>query len=281
MNLIERPREMQECSLKLRREGRRIGLVPTMGFLHEGHAALIRRARTLADWCVVSVFVNPTQFGPHEDFTAYPRDPQRDAELCRACGADALFRPAAADMYAADHSVYVDERDLSAGLCGAFRPGHFRGVLTVVAKLFNLVQPDVAVFGQKDAQQARLIQRLVRDLNFPVHVVIEPTVREPDGLALSSRNAYLNADERRRALSLSQALRRAEALVREGERDAERLKAAMRPILEAAAPTEIQYLEIVNYQTLRPTPQVAGPTLIAVAVKFGKTRLIDNVIVGR
>ena len=272
---------MQAHSLGLRREGKRIGLVPTMGSLHEGHLALVRRARALSDAVTVSLFVNPTQFGPSEDFNSYPRDLPRDTDLCRAAGVDALFTPSAQEMYAANHSVWVDEQELAAGLCGAVRPGHFRGVLTVVAKLFNIVLPDVAVFGQKDAQQARLIQQMVRDLNYPVNVVVAPTVREADGLAVSSRNVYLSPDERRRASSLQRALALAEQMVRDGQRETEQIRKSIRTVIQGADPTEIQYIEVVSYETLKPVRAVSGPTLIAVAVRFGGTRLIDNTIVGR
>jgi len=205
----------------------------------------------------------------------------RDTERCRGAGVDALFAPAAEDMYAANYSVYLDERELSVGLCGASRPGHFRGVLTVVAKLFNIVQPDVAVFGQKDAQQARLIQQMARDLNFAVNVVVAPTLREADGLAMSSRNVYLSPDERKRATCLYRALCLAEQMVRDGQRDPDQLRAAMGSVIAAAEPTELQYIDVVSYQTLKPVRMVSGPTLIALAVKFGRTRLIDNTIVGR
>jgi pantoate--beta-alanine ligase len=225
--------------------------------------------------------VNPSQFGPAEDFGSYPRDLDRDVGMCEASGVDFVFAPTAQDMYGAGQTVHVEEQDLAAGLCGGLRPGHFRGVLTVVAKLFNIVLPDVAVFGQKDAQQARLIQQMARDLNFPVNVVIAPTVREPDGLAMSSRNVYLSPDERRRATSLYRALRLAEEMVKSGRADAGQIRLAMRAVIDESQPTEVQYIDVVSYQTLKPVTSVSAPALIAVAVKFGNTRLIDNTIVGR
>jgi pantoate--beta-alanine ligase len=258
------------------RQTARIGLVPTMGALHAGHLSLMRLAREKADRLVVSIFVNPLQFGPKEDFALYPRDFDRDAEMCRSAGADAIFHPSVEEMYQGGHSVYVDENNLANGLCGAARPGHFRGVLTVVAKLLNVVRPDVAVFGQKDAQQVRLIEQMASDLSYGVDIVVAPTLREPDGLAMSSRNMYLAPDERARAACLSQALRSAVQLVQEGQREAAFLKAAVRAVIEAAGPGEVEYVEIVAWDTLQPVAQVAHKCLVAVAVRFGRARLIDN-----
>jgi pantoate--beta-alanine ligase len=278
---IPSPAEMQRLALDARRAGRRIGLVPTMGCLHEGHASLIRMARPQCDFLVVSVFVNPTQFGPHEDFARYPRTLEADARLCEREGADGLFCPATAEMYAPDHSVFVDETSLSDGLCGRSRPGHFRGVATVVAKLFNIVLPDVAVFGQKDAQQVRVIEQLVRDLNFAVRIVVAPTVREPDGLAMSSRNVYLSPDERTRAADISRVIRAVQARFAAGERDAAQLRAIVEDGLrEGAPPVAIDYVEIVDYATLKPVGTVEREALLAVAVRVGATRLIDNVRLG-
>ena len=269
---------MQALALRMRHEGRRIALAPTMGYLHEGHASLMRRARTAGDVLVVSLFVNPTQFGPGEDFERYPRDLERDSTLCRAEGVDILFCPSARDMYAPNHSVYVEETRLSAGLCGAARPGHFRGVATVVAKLLNIVQPHVAVFGQKDFQQARVIAQMVRDLNFPVEIVIAPTVREADGLAMSSRNAYLSAEERAEAPRISAALRLAEAKFAQGERDTAVLRATARAVIEASPILRIEYLEVVDPADLRPLHRLEDRALVAVAVRAGTTRLIDNAL---
>jgi len=279
MKTITSVRAAQQAASALRREGRRIGLVPTMGALHAGHAALLRRARPLCDTLVVSVFVNPTQFGPTEDLAAYPRTPEHDAAVCAAAGADWLFCPSADEMYPPGHSVFVGEEQLSTGLCGATRPGHFRGVLTVVAKLFHIVQPDVAVFGQKDAQQARLIEQMARDLNFPVAIVVAPTVREADGLAMSSRNAYLSPAERQRATCLYQSLCLAERMYREGTRDAAAICAAMRRLIEATPNARIEYVAVVDHGTLKPVATIAAPALIAVCVRLGRTRLIDNTIV--
>jgi pantoate--beta-alanine ligase len=269
--------EMRDFSREARREGRRIGFVPTMGFLHEGHLSLVRRAKGLSDVVVVSIFVNPIQFGPGEDFERYPRDLPRDAEMCRSAGADVLFCPEAGEMYASDHSVYVEETALSGGLCGRCRPGHFRGVTTVVAKLFHIVQPDVALFGQKDAQQARVVERMVRDLNFPVAIVVEPTAREADGVAMSSRNAYLTASERARAAALNRALDAGERLFRGGVRDAARIRDCVRGEVERGAlPDAVEYVDVVDEATLQPVSEIRGRALAAVAVRVGRTRLIDN-----
>lgn len=278
MKRIRSPAAMQALALRLRRKGVSIGFVPTMGCLHAGHMSLVARARSAADVVVVSIFVNPLQFGPREDFRRYPRTPARDAAMCRRAGVDILFCPDAADMYAPDHSVYVDETRVSEGLCGASRPRHFRGVTTVVAKLLNVVQPDLAVFGGKDAQQARVIERMVRDLNMPVKILVAPTVREPDGLAMSSRNAYLSPDERRRAADIHGALEMARRMTKEGERDAARVRRAVARRLRKGSPSmAIDYVAIVDYDSLEIVGRMNRDTLLAVAVRLGKTRLIDNV----
>ena len=276
MNIITSLEDMQKTALALRRAGKRIGLVPTMGFLHEGHLALVKLARRQADVVILSIFVNPTQFGPNEDFSRYPRNFERDAALCATAGVDINLNPAPEAMYPPRYSVHVEENVLAKGLCGASRPGHFRGVLTVVAKLFNLTLPDVAVFGQKDAQQARLIQQMTRDLNFPVAIVLAPIIREADGLAISSRNMYLSPTERREALGLSRALKHARRLYRKGERDAQRIIAAIKTIIEPVPSARIDYIEIVNSDLLQPVKAINEPILIALAVRIGKTRLIDN-----
>lgn len=249
-----------------------------MGYLHAGHRSLIEIARSRADVVVVSIFVNPIQFGPNEDFGRYPRDFTRDEKICAEAGADAVFYPDPGSMYAPDHSVYVDETRLGNGLCGASRPGHFRGVTTVVAKLFNLVQPDFAVFGEKDAQQLRVIRRMVRDLAFPVEIVAGPTVRETDGLAMSSRNAMLKPDERQQAPCLRRALEEAVRLNKAGERRAAHVKAAMLAIIACAPLAVVDYIAIVDDDSMEPVEVIDGRTLIALAVRFPSARLIDNVV---
>lgn len=270
--------EMASWSIQSRLGGRRIGLVPTMGYLHEGHLSLVKLARRQSDAVVLSIFVNPTQFLPGEDADVYPRDFKRDEALCREAGVDVIFHPDAAGMYAADHSVMVDETRLSTGLCGASRPGHFRGVATVVAKLFNIVLPDVAVFGQKDAQQVRVIQRMVRDLNFPVKVVVGPIVREPDGLAMSSRNKYLSPGERKDALCLRRALDHAEGLFARGERDAAAIRTGMLGLIAGTPSAVVDYIAIVDDETLAPLCMIGSRALVVMAVRVGSTRLIDNTV---
>lgn len=269
---------MQNAALALRAAGRRIGVVPTMGCLHEGHASLIRLARARSDVTIVTLFVNPAQFGPGEDFERYPRPFEHDVALCEAGGTDILFAPEPGSVYAPDASVRIDEARLSRGLCGATRPGHFRGVCTVVAKLFNLTQPQVAVFGEKDAQQLRVLRRMVRDLDIPVEIVAGPTVREPDGLAMSSRNRYLSADERAQALCLRRALDEAARRAAAGERDAGRLRAAMAAEVGRAPLARVDYIELVDDETLEPVATLARPVLAALAVFVGRTRLIDNAV---
>ncbi len=261
---------------------RPVALVPTMGALHAGHLALISQARRAVGakgLVAVSIFVNPLQFGPAEDLSRYPRPLRRDLALCRTNGVDLVFHPGAEDMYAAGQSIAVSETLLSAGLCGHSRPGHFSGVCTVVAKLFNLVRPEVAVFGRKDYQQLAIIRRMVRDLNFPVRIVPAETVREPDGLAMSSRNMYLPPDERAQAPVLRRALLLAAEKVKAGERDAGRLRDAVIETLAGAPLAQVDYAEIVDEETLQPVRRIEQPTLIALAVFFGRTRLIDNLVV--
>jgi len=265
---------------ELRRElaGREhVGLVPTMGYLHEGHLSLIRRARAECATVVVSLFVNPKQFGEGEDLEGYPRDEARDAALAEDCGADLLFAPSHDEVYPDGFSTTVEVTGPTDALCGGARPGHFAGVTTVVTKLFNMVAPEVAYFGQKDAQQALVIRKLVRDLDMPVHVEVCPTVREPDGLALSSRNAYLSESERERALGLSRALRAAEAAVADGRVAANDVLAAAREQLHQAG-IEPEYLELRSAEDLAPVERVNGSTLLAVAAQVGRARLIDNTI---
>lgn len=278
MNIIRQPVDMQQWALTQRRAGRRIGFVPTMGYLHEGHLSLVRLARERADLVVVSIFVNPTQFGPNEDFAHYPRDWGRDERLCRDAGVDVIFAPAADAMYAHDASLVVHETRLASGLCGASRPGHFDGVCTVVAKLFNLVQPDCAVFGEKDAQQLRIIRRMTRDLQFPVEIVSGPIVREADGLAMSSRNARLTPEERTEALCLRRALDAVERAFAGGERDADALRKLARNIIEQAPRARVDYVEVVDDESLDPVVLIERPALCALAVLFPSARLIDNTV---
>ncbi len=278
MVIISTPAAMQQYALEQKRAGRIIGFVPTMGFLHEGHLSLMRIAREKCDILVASIFVNPTQFGPNEDLDAYPRDFERDEALCGQEGVDVVFYPEPGSMYAVDASVWVDESTLSAVLCGASRPGHFRGVCTVVAKLFNIVQPDLAVFGEKDAQQLRIIERMVRDLNFPVEIIRGPIVREPDGLAMSSRNKYLTDAQRQSALCLRRSLALAQTLVDEGERDVSKIKQSMQELIEREPEAEIDYIELMNDETLTALDRVEAANLAALAVRIGQTRLIDNAV---
>lgn len=264
--------------MEQRAAGRRIGCVPTMGCLHEGHLSLVRQVQALAEQVVLTIFVNPAQFGPNEDFSRYPRTVDRDLDLCRTAGVNAVFLPQAADMYAADHSVYVVEERLGSSLCGAARPGHFRGVCTIVAKLFNLALPHVAIFGQKDYQQAAIIRRMVRDLHFPVEIVVAPIVREADGLALSSRNRYLSADERQRALGLSRALRLAQAACSAGETDAAPLCQRLRDTLAGTYGLRVDYVSAVDGETLNPAERLQPGVVIVLAAFAGNTRLIDNTV---
>lgn len=281
MKIIHTSAEMQETAAALRRAGRRIGFVPTMGCLHDGHLSLVRLARQHADVVVLSLFVNPTQFGPQEDFNKYPRDFARDEALCRTAGVDILFHPATGDMYPDGHSTFVEETTLSRGLCGATRPGHFRGVTTVVARLFNIVLPDIAVFGEKDAQQLRVIRRMTRDMAFGIQIIPGPTMREPDGLAMSSRNQYLSPQERAQALVLKRALDKAVELHAAGERSAAVILTAMRAVLSSAPLAKVDYVELVDDETLERVTVIEQPALVALAVFVGKTRLIDNVVLGQ
>jgi len=279
MKLLQKVADVREYLRPHRLAGRRIGFVPTMGALHEGHRSLMRAAREQCEQVVVSVFVNPTQFGPAEDFEKYPRPIEADQALCGAEGVDALFQPSVAGIYPAGSATTVAVSRLASGLCGVHRPGHFDAVTTVVAKLFNIVQPDVAYFGQKDAQQAVIIRRMVRDLLWPMKIVVCPTVREADGLAMSSRNVYLSDTQRRQALSLSAALFEARDQILAGQRDVAQLVADMRRRIEAAGPCTIDYIEIVDAEDLTPLGEARGECLAALAVRIGDTRLIDNVVV--
>ena len=278
MEIIRNITDMQEYSRQARLDGKRIGVVPTMGFLHSGHTSLIDRARAEADLLIVTLFVNPTQFAPNEDLSTYPRDFEPDRELCEEHGADVLFAPTPDEMYYPDQSVWINEEKLSQKLCGASRPVFFRGVCTVVAKLFNITLPDFAVFGQKDAQQALIIKRMVRDLNFPVEIIIGPLVREKDGMALSSRNRYLNTEERQNALSISQALHQVERdIVKFHIHDKEKIMNAISSQIEKSG-GEIDYVSIYDAETLDDVSEKSKKILIACAATFGKARLIDNVV---
>ena len=277
MNRIHTVAEMQAQADAWRSAGRCIGLVPTMGFLHEGHLSLVDHSLKAADRTVVSLFVNPLQFGPKEDFAIYPRDLKRDLDLLARRGVDAVFHPKTAEFYPADFSTFVEVEALTQSLCGPFRPGHFRGVTTVVTKLFTAVKPHLAVFGQKDYQQAAVIGRLVRDLNLDLRVEVAPTVREADGLAMSSRNVLLSAEERPRASALYEALTMGRYRIEQGERDASRIIAAMRAHIERTLTPRIDYIAMVQPATLEEVAHIAGPVVLALAVRLSNVRLIDNI----
>jgi pantoate--beta-alanine ligase len=272
---------MYQASRSLRLKNKRLGLVPTMGALHPGHLSLIRRARQENDAVIVSIFVNPAQFGPKEDFRRYPRPLRKDLALCQKEGVDFIFHPGYKKMYPRGFKTYVTVEDLSAALCGAFRPGHFRGVATVVAKLFNIAQPDAAYFGQKDAQQAIIVQRMAKDLNFPLAIKVLPTVREKDGLALSSRNIHLRKGERKKALALAKSLGLARALIQKGCKDPRQVLRRMRELLQRERQMRIDYVSIVDAETLEPVKKISGRCLVALACRLGKTRLIDNIVINK
>ncbi len=278
MQIIIDPQAAQSLCHAWRFAGQRTALVPTMGYLHAGHASLIRKAREMGDKVIVSLFVNPSQFGPNEDLDAYPRDFERDSALARSLGVDLLFAPTPDVMYAPDHATWIEVPELAQNLCASDRPIHFRGVCTVVAKLFQLILPTFALFGEKDRQQLTILRRMARDLNMPVTIVGCPTVREEDGLALSSRNAYLTTEERAVAPRIHDGLQLAKRLLDEGEKDAAALEKAVRAYWEQTLPQgRVDYLSIVDAQNLQPLARVDGPAVIATAVRLGKTRLIDNI----
>ncbi len=270
--------EVRAAVAAARQAGKTIGFVPTMGALHAGHAALIRAARAGSDYVVVSIFVNPTQFGPNEDYARYPRTLEADRGVCAAAGADLIFAPSVEEMYPSPFLTFVEVGQLDQTLCGPRRPGHFRGVCTVVLKLLLIVQPDLAVFGAKDYQQARIVQQMVRDLNVPVQLRIEPTVREADGLAMSSRNQYLTPDQRAVASRIYQALQQVQQRVAAGERDLRRLEEQLHAALAAIPGSRVDYASIVDAETLQPLERLDRPAVAAVAVFLGTTRLIDNVL---
>ena len=279
MKRIETISDMQLDAEKLRLTGKRIGLVPTMGYLHEGHLSLIRRARLDCDVVIASIFVNPIQFGPNEDLEDYPRDLQRDMKLAEDAGCDIIFNPSVAEMYPKGFQTHVTVDEMTKVLCGQSRPTHFKGVTTVVAKLFNATKPHFAVFGQKDAQQALVIKRMVKDLNIDIDIVVAPIVRESDGLAMSSRNIYLDPNQRKNATVLNRSLTQARELIENGERDADRILSKLNGMIREIEGAEIDYVSIVSTDTLQPIEKLRGEILIAEAVRFGKTRLIDNILI--
>jgi pantoate--beta-alanine ligase len=277
MEVVHTIPELRAAVARARQAGKSVGFVPTMGCLHEGHLSLIRRAKAESAFVAVSIFVNPTQFGPNEDFSKYPRTFEDDRRGCQAAGADLIFAPTADDFYPAGASTWVDVEGVSAGLCGEFRPGHFRGVATVVAMLFNAVQADVAVFGRKDLQQLAVIRRMVRDLRMPVRILAHETIREPNGVAMSSRNRYLSPEQLAQASAIPAALAAAQALAKAGVADAAKLRAAANDVLAAQPALKPQYCEIVDLETMAPVASVAGRRCaIAIACHLGATRLIDN-----
>ena len=278
MKIVETIAEVREQVKQWRKEGLTVGLVPTMGYLHEGHKSLIDRAVAENDRVVVSVFVNPMRFGPSEDLESYPRDMDRDAALCEKAGASLIFHPDPSEMYHKDFSSFVDMTTLTGGLCGKTRPIHFRGVCTVVSKLFNIVVPDKAYFGQKDAQQLAVIRHMVSDLNFGIEIVGCPIIREEDGLAKSSRNTYLSAQEREAALILSKSLAKGKEALKAGEVDAAKIRQIILDEIATEPLAKVDYVEVVDWNTLEPVETVKEPVLVAMAVYIGKTRLIDNFI---
>jgi pantoate--beta-alanine ligase len=278
MDIITTPKEMTRYAERARMAGDLIAFVPTMGCLHDGHLALMREGRERASIVVASIFVNPTQFGPSEDFARYPRTFEHDCDLMRSVPVDAVFAPEAAAMYPPEAETWVEVSELTQGLCGPHRPGHFRGVTTIVAKLFNIVQPHLALFGEKDFQQLRAIQRMVADLNFNLEIVPVPIVRERDGLAMSSRNAYLSTEERERALCLSLALRAAREKHRTGACCVEEIVHSARRVLKRTPGVEVEYVAGVDAETLVAHPPLSRPILVAIAARVGKTRLIDNTV---
>lgn len=273
--------DMQRTSEQLRLQGKRIAIVPTMGYLHEGHLSLIRLAREHSDVVITTIFVNPTQFAPGEDFEKYPRDLEQDRRLAASAGCDIVFHPDAEEMYPQGYLTYVEVEKLAGVFEGAFRPTHFRGVSTVVTKLFSITKPHVAVFGQKDAQQALVIRQMTRDLNLDVQIIVAPIVREADGLALSSRNVFLAENERRDAVALNESLRLAEKMIQSGERDAQRIVAEMKLLISRKETARMEYVEVVDADSLENIVTLGSnqKVLIAVAVRFGGTRLIDNTLI--
>lgn len=278
MKIVSTVSETRNIIKEWKRNGLKVGLVPTMGYLHEGHLSLIKKAVSENDRVAVSVFVNPTQFGPGEDYETYPRDINKDAALCESAGADIIFHPEASEMYPDGSCTYVNMTGLTDALCGKSRPTHFQGVCTVVSKLFNIITPDNAYFGEKDAQQLAVIKRMVKDLNFDINIVGCPIIREEDGLAKSSRNTYLNKDERQAALILKEAIFCGKSLVENGEKDASVIVGKMKDIINSEPLARIDYVELVDMNTMKNISAIQGEVLCAIAVYIGKTRLIDNFI---
>lgn len=281
VEVIRKPSDMQDRCEQARRSGQKVVLVPTMGYLHEGHLSLCRIGRKLGDVLIVSIFVNPTQFGVDEDLDRYPRDITGDLEKAASCGVDLAFVPGVLDMYPPRYQTFVEVEKLARPLCGVNRPTHFKGVATVVSKLFNIVRPHVAVFGEKDYQQLQVIRRLTGDMNFGTEIVAGPTFREPDGVAMSSRNAYLTEVQRRQATCLSRGMGRAAELFGQGERQADILLEAVRKIVEAESESRVDYIELRHPETLEPLTKAGDQALLALAVFFGDTRLIDNTVLGK
>lgn len=280
MKIINNVNEMKAIVKDIKKADKKIGFVPTMGYLHEGHLSLVKRARQENEIVILSIFVNPTQFGVGEDYEAYPRDMDRDSKLCEEAGVDFIFFPEVEEMYGPKYKTYVNVEEITKHLCGATRPIHFRGVTTVLAKLFNITKADRAYFGLKDFQQVAVVKQMVRDLNFDTEIVPCPIVREDDGLAKSSRNTYLSAEDRKTALILSQALFKARETAENGEKDADKLKKMIKDMISSKPGTKIDYVEIVSSDDLSPVTKIGGNIAILVAVKVGKVRLIDNVSVG-
>ncbi|MCX7856546.1 MAG: pantoate--beta-alanine ligase [Deltaproteobacteria bacterium] len=280
MLIVRKIREMQSIAETVRKD-KIIGFVPTMGFLHEGHLSLVRKSKEMTDVTVVSIFVNPIQFGPNEDFEMYPRDLERDRSLLEKEKVDVLFIPEKDEMYGEDYKTYVRVQEMEDYLCGKTRKGHFQGVATVVTKLFNIVKPHLAFFGQKDYQQLKIIEKLVRDLNMDVNIVACPTIREPDGLAMSSRNTYLSQEERKKAQHIYMALIKAEELFKKGERNAKKLVEEARNLLSSVEGLEIEYISVVDCETLEELEWINDSGVVAIACRIGKTRLIDNTILRR
>lgn len=278
MKVVRKTKEMQKLADRLRREGKIIGFVPTMGYLHKGHLRLVKIAKKKSDISVVSIFVNPLQFGPKEDYQTYPRDFQRDKNLLKNLEVDIIFYPNVKEMYPDTRLTFVQVKKLSEVLCGRSRPGHFKGVATVVTKLFNIVKPHIAVFGQKDYQQAIIIKKMVKDLNFDIKIIIAPTVREKDGLACSSRNIYLNEKERKEATVLYKSLMLAKRMIKEGEKNPEKIINEMEKLITSNSSGKIDYIEIVDAESLEPLKTISGKVCVALAVFFGKARLIDNIL---
>jgi pantoate--beta-alanine ligase len=280
MKIIKTTKEMQSFSESLRIKGKRIAFVPTMGYFHEGHLNLMKEAGKRGDCVVISIYVNPTQFGPNEDFSRYPRNFERDREMAEGVGVDVIFFPPDNEMYPDNYQTYVNVENVTQNLCGLSRPGHFRGVATVCAKLFNMVKPHVAVFGKKDFQQLIVIKRMVEDLNMDLEIAGMPTTREADGLAMSSRNTYLTAEQRESALSLSRSLKMAKGLYEDGERDTGRILSAAVKFIESHPHARIDYVQICSTTTMKDVERIEGDCVMALAVRIGTTRLIDNYVFG-